>query len=321
MAAKHQLDVSEAIRVHGETYYIRIRSNNEAGPVALFLHGGCGSADRPFVMKFQSPLAEHCTIVAWDQRGAGMAYDPKKAKTEDLTKEQYIQDTHNVIQHLKERFGKEKIILVGHSFGSQLGVWVTQRYPEDVECFVGVGQVVGTPRAEEISFQFTIDEATKRGHKRALKKLYEVGPPVNGFYKDNRVLVQRNYLNRYGGVTYATHGGFVRNTLPLIPCMFREYSIGTMLRYMKANMYCLNTSLAKERINFFEEARALEVPVYLFMGHHDYNTPFELAEEWFNILQAPSKQLVWFERSAHEPQWEEPEEWNRAFQKVVLKII
>lgn len=320
MKKRYKLDTAETIRVRGETYYIRLRSNNEAGPVVLFLHGGCGSADRPWVMQYQSPLAEHCTIVAWDQRGAGMAYDPRKAKTEDLTKEQYIQDTHNVIQYLKERFGKEKIILVGHSFGSQLGVWVTQRYPEDVECFVGVGQVVGTPRAEEISFQFTVDEATKRGHKRALRKLYEVGPPVNGFYKDNKVFVQRDYLNRYGGVQYGRHGSFIGNTLPMIPAMFREYSILTMLRYIKADLYCLNSSLGKEQVNFFAEAAALEVPVYLFLGRHDYNCPFALAEEWFRALQAPEKRLVWFERSAHEPQWEEPAAWNRAFREVVLKV-
>jgi len=320
MPAKYKIDVAEAVIVNGETYYLRIRSNNLDGPVALFLHGGCGSADRPWVMKYQSPLAAHCTIVAWDQRGAGMAYDPKKARTEDLTKEQYIQDAYNVIQYLKERFQKEKIILVGHSFGSQLGVWICQRCPEDIECFVGVGQVVGTPRSEEISFQFTVDEATKRGHKRALRKLYEVGPPVNGFYKDNKVFVQRNYLAKYGGVTYVTHGGFIANTLFLIPAMFREYSLLTMLRYMKANFYCQNTSLAKERINFFEEAKELKVAVYIFQGRHDYNTPFELAEQWFHALEAPEKQLVWFERSGHEPQWEQPEEWNRAFVECVLKV-
>jgi len=321
MPAKYKLDTAEAVCANGETYHIRIRSNNEAGPVVLFLHGGCGSADRPWVMKHQSPLAEHCAIVSWDQRGAGVAYDPKKARTEDLTREQYIQDARNVIQYLKERFGKEKIILVGHSFGSQLGVWVTQRYPEDIECFVGVGQVVGTPRSEEISFQFTIDEATKRGDKRALRKLYEVGPPVNGRYRDDKIFIQRDYLNKYGGVQYGKHGSFIWNTLPMIPCMFREYSLRTMLRYIKADLYCLGTSLAKEQVNFFEEAAALEVPVYLFLGRHDYNCPFELAEKWFHALEAPYKRLVWFERSAHEPQWEQPEEWNRAFTCHVLKNI
>ena len=319
MTAKYKLDTAEAVCCRGETYYIRIRSDDEAGPVALFLHGGCGSADRPWVMKFQSPLSRLCTIVAWDQRGAGLAYDPKRAKTEDLTKEQYIQDAHNVIQYLKERFKKDKIILVGHSFGSQLGVWVCQRYPGDIECYVGVGQVVGSPRSEEISFQFVMDEAQRRGDKRAVKKLSAIGPPVNGFYRDDKVFVQRDYLNRYGGVQYGKHGSFIFNMLPLIPCMFREYSIGTMLRYIPADLYCLSTSLGREQVDFMTEAAEFEVPVYLFLGRHDYNTPFMLAEEWYRALQAPYKRLIWFERSGHEPQWEEPEAWNRAFARHVLK--
>jgi len=316
---KYKLDTAEAVCVKGETYYLRIRSDDETGPVVLFLHGGPGSADRPFVMKWQSPLAKLCTIVAWDQRGAGLAYDRKRAKTEDLTKEQYIQDTHNVIQYLKERFQKEKIILVGHSFGSQLGVWVCQRYPEDIECYVGVGQVVD-PRGEELSFQFTMNEARKRNDDKAVKTLSEIGPPINGIYKDGKVLVQRNYLNKYGGVQYGKYGSAAWNTLHLIPCMFREYSLGTMLRFLEAGMHCLNSPIGPQtQVHFFTEATEFEMPVYLFLGHHDYNTPFELAEEWYNALKAPHKQLVWFERSGHEPQWEEPEAWNRAFARFVLK--
>ena len=164
-----------------------------------------------------------------------------------------------------------------------------------------------------------MEEALKRGDKRAVKKLGEIGPPVNGAYRDGKVLVQRNYLNKYGGVYYGKYYSAAWNTLPMIPCMFREYSVATMLRYMKANLHCLNSPLGREQVHFMSEAAEFEVPVYLLLGHHDYNTPFALAEEWFHALKAPYKQLVWFERSGHEPQWEEPEAWNRAFVRHVLK--
>lgn len=85
------LDTKEKIVANGEPYYLRIRTQNESNPVVLFLHGGCGAADRAFIMKWNSPLAAACTMVAWDQRGAGIAYNPKTAKTEVLTKELYIQ--------------------------------------------------------------------------------------------------------------------------------------------------------------------------------------------------------------------------------------
>jgi len=315
---KYLIDTAEKITVNGQTYYIRIRSQDASNPVVLFLHGGCGAADRPFIMKWNSPLSEKCTLVAWDQRGAGIAYNAKTAKTEVLTKELYIEDTNNVVQYLKERFHKDKIILVGHSFGSQLGVWYIQRFPKNVESYVGVGQVVDAAKNEELSYAFTLQEAKKRNDKRALKVLLKIGPPVNGFYKDDKMLVQRNYLNKFGGILYGKYGNSVLNTLPKIPCMFKEYSFKTMLNYVKANVYCLSQPLGQEKVDFMREVTQLEVPVFLFMGKYDYNTVYDLAKAWFEKLQAPYKKFITFEKSGHTPQWEESEKWNLCFETEVL---
>lgn len=312
------IDTSEKINVNKNDYYIRIRSQNKENPVVLFLHGGCGAADRPFIMKWQSPLADKCTIVSWDQRGAGIAYN-QKTKSETLTKELYISDLDNVIRYLKERFRKDKIILVGHSFGSELGVWYAQKYPENVESYVGIGQVVNAAKNETISYNFTLQEAKKRNDKRALKTLREIGPPINGFYKDGKLLVQRNYLNKFGGIIYGKYGNSIINTLPKIPCMFKEYSFFTMLKYVKANTHCLSQPIGQEKVDFLSEVKSLDVPVYLFMGKWDYNTAYDLAKEWFEQLSAPHKEFVTFEKSGHTPQWEEPEKWNTEFIEKVLE--
>ncbi len=317
--SNYLLDISEKVSINNNDYYLRFRSNDISNPVVLFLHGGCGAADRPFIMKWNSQLAENATIVAWDQRGAGLAYNRKTAKTEVLTKDLYIDDLHNVVQYLKKRFSKDKIIIVGHSFGSQLGVWYVQRYPEYVESYVGIGQVVDTVRNEEISFEFTLNEAKKRNDKRAIKALQKIGPPVNGFYKDDKLLLQRNYLNKMGGILYGKYGNSVINTLPKIPCMFKEYSFGTMLKYVSANEYCLAQPLGKEKVDFLNEVKSLDVPVYLFMGKYDYNTVCELAREWLDNLDAPHKQFFEFEKSGHTLQWEESEKFNALFSKYVLK--
>ena len=317
---KYLIDSAEKVNINNNDYYLRFRSQNSSNPVVLFLHGGCGAADRPFIMKWNSELAEHATIVAWDQRGAGLSYNRKMAKTEVLTKDLYINDLHNVVQYLKKRFNKEKIILVGHSFGSQLGVWYIQKFPEDVECYVGIGQVVDAVRNEAISFDFTLNEAKKRNDKRAIKALQKIGPPVNGFYKDDKMLLQRNYLNKMGGILYGKYGNSVINTLPKIPCMFKEYSFFTMLKYVSANEWCLSQPLGQEKVDFLNEVKELAVPVYLFMGKYDYNTVSGLAREWLENLKAPYKEFFEFEKSGHTPQWEESEKFNELFVKQVLKV-
>ncbi len=317
---KYLLDTSEKVNINNNNYYLRFRSQDTSNPVVLFLHGGCGAADRPFIMKWNSKIAESATIVAWDQRGAGLAYNRKTAKTEVLTKELYINDLHNVVKYLQNRFNKEKIILVGHSFGSQLGIWYVQKHPENIECYVGIGQVVDAVRNEEISFAFTLEEAKKRNDKRAIKVLEQIGPPVNGFYKDNKLLLQRNYLNKMGGILYGKYGNSVINTLPKIPCMFKEYSFFTMLKYVTANEYCLSQPLGKEKVDFLNEVKSLQVPVYLFMGKYDYNTVCELAKEWLKNLDAPHKEFFEFEKSGHTPQWEEAEKFNKLFVEKVLNV-
>ena len=146
----------------------------------------------------------------------------------------------------------------------------------------------------------------------------EIGPPVDGSYKDDKMLVQRNYLNKFGGILYGKYGNSVINTLPKIPCMFKEYSFKTMLNYVKANVYCLSQPIGQEKVGFLREAVKLDVPVYLFMGRYDYNTVRDLAKEWFDALQAPQKKFFTFEKSGHTPQWEEAADWNNLFAKEVL---
>lgn len=151
---KYSIDEKSTIIWDKNKYYLRIRSCNKDNPIVLFLHGGCGSPDRAQVMKYQSTLAKDFTLVCWDQRGAGLAYDKHEAKTLTLTKELYVEDAHNVVSYLKNRFHKNKIIIVGHSFGSVLGVWLAQKYPQDIEAYVGVGQCVDYVKNEELSYDW-----------------------------------------------------------------------------------------------------------------------------------------------------------------------
>lgn len=316
----YALDTAENIEFMGQNYYIRIRTMDTANPVVLFLHGGCGSPDRGQVIKYQSPLADKFTIVAWDQRGAGMAYDSKEAKELVLTKEIYVEDAHNVVCYLKKRFNKEKIIIVGHSFGSVLGVWLAQKYPEDIEAYIGVGQCIDYIQNEQISYAWTLEESKRVNDKKSVKTLGKIGFPTDGKYAKSHLrclMKQRAILHKLGGATYANRKPYWKELLfHELPIIRKEYKFSQLIKYLKGLNYSPNQPLGNTNPDFINTAKSLDVPVYLLLGHHDYNCPFTLAEQWYNALQAPEKQLIWFENSAHSPQWEEPELWNAQFRKL-----
>lgn len=317
----YALDKSEIVSINSTKYYLRIRTCNTDNPVVLFLHGGCGSPDRAQVMKYQSPLATNFTLVAFDQRGSGYAYNKKEAKTLDLTKEIYVNDVHNVVDYLKQKFNKQKIIIVGHSFGSVLGVWYVQQYPNDVLAYVGVGQCVDYIENEKLSYAWTLQEAEKVGDNKSVAILKRIGAPLdNGKYKNEHqksLMKQRAVLHKLGGATYSNRKPYWQELLfHEVPIMLKEYSFCGMIKYVKGLSYSPNTTLAKTNPDFMNTAKKLDVPVYLLLGHHDMNCVYTLAEKWFEQLEAPDKKIVWFESSAHSPQWEESDKWNDKFNEL-----
>ena len=317
----YALDKSEIVSINSTKYYLRIRTCNTDNPVVLFLHGGCGSPDRAQVMKYQSPLATNFTLVAFDQRGSGYAYNKKEAKTLDLTKEIYVNDVHNVVDYLKQKFNKQKLIIVGHSFGSVLGVWYVQQYPNDVLAYVGVGQCVDYIENEKLSYAWTLQEAEKVGDNKSVAILKRIGAPLdNGKYKNEHqksLMKQRAVLHKLGGATYSNRKPYWQELLfHEVPIMLKEYSFCGMIKYVKGLSYSPNTTLAKTNPDFMNTAKKLDVPVYLLLGHHDMNCVYTLAEKWFEQLEAPDKKIVWFESSAHSPQWEESDKWNDKFNEL-----
>lgn len=317
----YALDKSEIVSINSTKYYLRIRTCNPDNPVVLFLHGGCGSPDRAQVMKYQSPLATNFTLVAFDQRGSGYAYNKKEAKSLDLTKEIYVNDVHNVVDYLKQKFNKQKIIIVGHSFGSVLGVWYVQQYPNDILAYIGVGQCIDYIDNEKLSYAWALQEAEKVGDNKSVAILKRIGAPLaNGKYKNEHqkcLMKQRAVLHKLGGATYSNRKPYWQELLfHEVPIMLKEYSLYGMIKYVKGLSYSPNTTLAKTNPDFMNTAKKLDVPVYLLLGHHDMNCVYTLSEKWFEQLEAPDKKIVWFENSAHSPQWEESDKWNDKFNEL-----
>ncbi|MFX0175184.1 MAG: alpha/beta fold hydrolase [Candidatus Hodarchaeota archaeon] len=303
----------EFIKLGGIEQWIIIRSHNINNPLLLLLHGGPGSVESPLSYKFQRELEKSFIVVNWDQRGGGKSYS-KKISKESMNIEQFITDAHDLIQLLKKRFKKEKIYIVGHSWGSILGTLLVQHYPELFYAYIGVGQVVNIVDNEIFSFQYTLEEAKKRGNKKALKQLEKIRPYTGENLK--HLKIQRKWLKKFGGVLHNQ-----KSMWSLIKVGMRspEYKLGDFIKFIKginfSIKYLWGTLFS---IDFLKDVKELEVPVYFCVGRYDYNAPFELSERFFKKLRAPMKKYIWFENSAHCPNFEEPDKYQNFLITEVL---
>lgn len=314
------IDYEEWVTLNGDRQNIRIRSCDTQHPVILFLHGGPGVCDRHWVMHYQSSLAAHYTMVLWDQRGSGKSYRRSiKAKTPEV--EEYIQDARALIEYLCQKFHQEKVIIACHSWGTVIGAPLAQRYPEHILAYIAQGQVVNGTENERISFEFCLREAKRLGDKKALQRLEGNGPKGGVYPSAKAMRVQRDYLTRYGGADYKQRGGLIPSLL--IPLLKMEgYRLADVPGYAQGALYLSDAMWPQVVARDYDASiPALTVPVLMTTGRHDYNTPFQLAREWFDKLQCPCKEWVWFEDSAHSPIKEEPEKWGQAVEAFLQKVL
>lgn len=286
---------------------IHIKGEDEANPVLLFLHGGPGVCNRHTVMTDHADLAKAFTIVAWDQRGSGGSY--YGATRETLTVDQLVEDANELVSWLCERFHKNKIFIIGGSWGSELGTYLAHRHPERIAAYVGFGQVVDGAKNEQISFDFAMTEAVKAGDAKSIAILERVGPPANGVYKGgfDGMMAQRNIMMKYGGYSQSTKKRSYFSSFVVPVLCSGEYSVKDIYGLVKGYKYVLTEMWdAVGATNFPETCTKFDVPYFVFDGVLDQNTPASLVQAWFDSIEAPQKELIWFEHSGHNPMGDEP---------------
>ncbi len=315
----YQLDYSENVEVNGSIQNIRVRAAKKGLPVILFLHGGPGVCDRHNILRDHSDLAEDFTLVCWDQRGSGKSYTPDIKKSVPKVAD-YVDDVEFMLEYLTGKFGVRKVAMVGHSWGSIIGVLAAARRPDLLFAYVGEGQFVDGDRNEEGSYRFCLEEAKRRGDKKALAAL-EKGAPVDGVYPDNKsMMIQRDCLSRYGGAIHGGKQGLVKGLLmPLLKT--KEYSLADIVKYAQGATYLTDVMWPDVVGQRLSAIKSLDVPVVITQGRHDYNTPSAIAKEWFDALSAPAKKWVWFENSAHSPDVEEPEKWSAVLKEELSALV
>ena len=142
------------LHLGGLEQWVMIRGENTENPLLITLHGGPGFPETRLFRTFNAPLEKAFTVVYWEQRGTGKSFDPKIPKS-SMTVEQFIADLDELVEVLRGRFGKDKVAIYGHSWGSALGVLYASRFPDKVAAYVGAGQVGDWPASEAICYEFS----------------------------------------------------------------------------------------------------------------------------------------------------------------------
>jgi pimeloyl-ACP methyl ester carboxylesterase len=306
----------EKVRIGGCDQWILERSEDVANPILLYLHGGPGTSQLTSNRRNTRHLEKYFTVVNWDQRGAGKSYRAI-ADTEKMRIDQFVQDTRELTRYLLARFGQDRLILAGHSWGSVIGALTVARYPELYSCYVGIGQAARMTEGEEASYRWTLEQARKRRNRRAVAALEKMGPPPYQGDWRKKTVTQRSYLARFGGEVHGSRNGafglVLRNLL-----VSREYTLADRVNYFRGilgSMRLLWPELL--RVDLFTSVPEIPVPVFFMEGRSDWESPYEIAERYFDAVKAPSKELIWFDRSAHLPNAEERDLFNEV---MVTKV-
>ena len=306
------------LRLGGLDQWVMIRGERIANPALILLHGGPGFPEMRLFRHFNAPLEKSFTVVYWEQRGTDKSFDPKLPES-SMTIEQFIADLDELVDVVRTRLGKDRVVIYGHSWGSALGVLYAARFPEKVAVYVGTGQIGDLQASELSSYAFVLAEAERRQNRKALKELRTIGAPP---YIRKTVLastwVQRKWLTRFVGLARGiSFWRFFRIVLS-----GPEASIFDLPNILRGMLFSTNTMWTEiSALNLVKTVPALRMPVFFFIGRHDHVIAAETSAAYFDMLTAPSKKFVWFEESAHEPPVEEPAKFNAAMVELVRPIV
>jgi pimeloyl-ACP methyl ester carboxylesterase len=275
--------------LNGSEQWITIRGHDVGNPILLNLGmggpGGGGFATRTLF----EPLEEHFVVVSWDEPGTGKSYAALPIST--LTPQRFVEDAHALTLYLRERFHQDKIYVYGVSWTSILGIWLVQQYPDLYYAYIGNGQMVNTTENDVMGYELALDYLSEKGDIKQLEILRRNGPPpYRGEGLLDRYVAYLDVLNEYMGAPRYTV------VVPIVPFVAPEYGLVDKVNHTRGLVESFTVVYPQlEDLDFETQAPELDVPVYIFAGRDDVNAMSSLVERYYNLLEAPHKELIWLD--------------------------
>ena len=320
------------VKIGGVDQWLHIRGRNRNNPVLLYLHGGPGSPMIGCMDAIQRPWEDCFTVVQWDQRQTGKSYYPANDKTDPLTVQGMVEDTEAVIQHLRRHLKQDKLFLLGHSWGSVLGMYMVKRRPDWLHAYVGVGQVVNPMESERVTYERLLSHAREQKENQTIDRLETIIPKLDADSPEREMSILENCvwvrkaLSRLAGETMMHHLSWD----DCLKIMAFDQLISPHLTLTDLSNAKLGDDIAAFRppYTFAKDFYAIdlpndvgssfEVPIFFFTGAHDWQTPRLLSDKWFSQIIAPYKELIHFEESSHMIVNEEP---GKVLMALVNKVL
>ncbi len=307
------------VDINGVDQGMFIKGKDVRNPVLLFVHGGPGMPEYWLTQRYPTGLEDYFTVVWWEQRGAGLSYSPDLSP-ETMTAEQFVSDTIEVTNYLRHRFGKEKIYLMAHSWGSYIGIQAAAREPDLYYAYIGVGQISHQIQSEQLAYQYALAYYRENGNLSMVRRLEAAPPTLTVPLPAAYDLMRDDYMHGAGIGTTRDMKSVVTG-LFLPSWQFREYTLAEKINLWRGKIFSRSRTFSlwdKMQItDLTQQVTKLEIPVYFLHGVYDYTCAYPLAREYFEKLQAPIKGFYTFENSAHSPMFEEPEK----VQKILLEDV
>ncbi len=287
------------LNLNGVPQFVSIRAEKENSPLLVYLHGGPGDAALPLVMKYNKALEQQFTVVIWEQRGAGKSYYKFDST---ITIDMFLNDLYALVNYLLSRFHQNSLYLLGHSWGSILGLRFLAAYPELVRTYIGCGQVVNMRKSCKTAYDYALAHAGKK----SLEKLkgIDCSYQADSWLKD--LLFVTGQVVKHKGSLYGK-----RNYNDLIlPFLFSPYyTIPDLIRRQRGSLQAIQYLWQEVMQTDFETQTRYGAPIILIEGRYDSHVSSALAKEYFDRIET-EKQFYWFEKSCHFPQWSESEKFN-----------
>lgn len=304
------------VSLGGEKQYVETLSKSNDNPILLFIHGGPGLPETPLLRYFNSELTNAFTLVIWEQRGCGKSFQ-KNPNPKNITLNQLISDAHELTLLVKKKYSKSKIFLTGYSWGTIIGMNLAIKYPDDYIAYIGISQVINMKKGMEISRKWIESKAKSNHDTTTLNMLRRISleDPTLCTGDFDCFCKQYELLTKYKGTIYNNQ---VDEEIEKAKTAYKDYK---NYDWNKGLWFSVN-HLEKDLFSTdFTDVKQISIPIYFIEGRYDWNVPSILVETFFQNITAPSKHIIWFEYSGHNPLNEEAEKFNDVMINTIANII